>query len=796
MHALFLSLPPTSSFLLYFLHQFIQSRSHNLKYLAITGLALIVEGHPQYAAQHQLAVLDCLEGTNNEGKKRNTRSIHWFCQHFFQSASHHLSFLSFFSHYHTDPDETLQRKTLDLLYRMTNPVNVEFIADKLLDFLSHATDPFLKRVLTQRVCEIAERYAPNNAWYVKTVTKLFEVSGDMVPPDVAQNLMSLIAEGTGESEEADMLLRQNAVELYVVLLRDKPVGSLPRILLETMAWCLGEYGYLSAVCGLDDLLLQLCTLTRTHKAKLAPSTRRFLVLAIMKLVAQSGTCPPHAAAVIDDFTKSRDVDLQQRCGEFQTLLTNCPSLLPLILPVDASAEDLDVDESLSFLDNYVQAAVHNGARQYQKPEDDDDDDYGGANGVAEPTTAFKMTPYEKPQAPAHAMLAMSGIGSGGGRSSQAGMSLPPGAHGTTGSSLPAPGQQQLQGGGLNLNTRNVTNKWGRGGINTATAPPPPTSSTTPPRSPAASGTASQPAPSSSSSWQPAPSAASAYATPAAPPPPVKTAEQLEKERMAAALFGGIVPGAPPPPPPQPAPLQTPMSFRQAAPSAPAPPPPSAPAPAPEVDLLDMGLWDASPAPTPASTPSLDVLAPSALDSSTGPAASQAGPIVETVTDDDEDAPPAAAPSAAATPASVDPFADAGLLGDVLEKPLASFSLSSSSKFEYNGTPMAPLPITTPQFGQQWGTCPAASTISVQSSKIRTLEQFMTLCADVGAHKVEAIAVSNEGISAGMLGGGSQIVLIHGKITPLGSTSNIDATVKSTDQKLCGSLALYLQTLAR
>jgi hypothetical protein len=43
--------------------KFIQSRSHNLKYLAITGLALIVEGHPQYAAQHQLAVLDCLEGT-------------------------------------------------------------------------------------------------------------------------------------------------------------------------------------------------------------------------------------------------------------------------------------------------------------------------------------------------------------------------------------------------------------------------------------------------------------------------------------------------------------------------------------------------------------------------------------------------------------------------------------------------------------------------------------------------------------------------------------------------------------
>ena len=33
-----------------------------------------------------------------------------------------------------DPDETLKRKTLDLLYSMTNPVNVEFIAEKLLRY--------------------------------------------------------------------------------------------------------------------------------------------------------------------------------------------------------------------------------------------------------------------------------------------------------------------------------------------------------------------------------------------------------------------------------------------------------------------------------------------------------------------------------------------------------------------------------------------------------------------------------------------------------------------------------------
>ena len=146
--------------------RFIQSRSHNLKYLGVTGLAAIVETHPQYAVAHQSAVMDCLE----------------------------------------DQDETLQRKTLDLLYRMTNPVNVEFITEKLLDFLRGTTDLFLKKQLTTRICSVAERYAPNNEWYIHTISQLFEISGDMVAPQVAQNLMSFIAEGTGESEEADMLL--------------------------------------------------------------------------------------------------------------------------------------------------------------------------------------------------------------------------------------------------------------------------------------------------------------------------------------------------------------------------------------------------------------------------------------------------------------------------------------------------------------------------------------------------------------------------------------------------------------
>jgi AP-4 complex subunit epsilon-1 len=54
--------------------RFIRSDSHNLKYVGIRGLAAIVKDHPKYAADHQMAVIDCLEDPD-ETLKRKTVSI-------------------------------------------------------------------------------------------------------------------------------------------------------------------------------------------------------------------------------------------------------------------------------------------------------------------------------------------------------------------------------------------------------------------------------------------------------------------------------------------------------------------------------------------------------------------------------------------------------------------------------------------------------------------------------------------------------------------------------------------------
>ncbi|KAL7543085.1 hypothetical protein ACHAXR_013039 [Thalassiosira sp. AJA248-18] len=738
--------------------RFLSSRSQNLRYLGVTGLASIVERHPKYAADHQLAVIECLE----------------------------------------DQDETLLRKTLDLLYRMTNPVNVEFITDRLLHFLRGSTDPYLRTDLTQKICTIAERYAPNNAWYVRTITELFKIAGDLVDAAVSTNLMSLIAEGTGneeDDEEADMVLRKQAVELYVNLLSNPP-NRMPRVLVETLAWVLGEYGYLSSVMPLDAIIDGMCKLLESGStARLgggAASTRRLVLSAIMKMTAQLGSCPTPAAKVIDDYTKSSDPDAQRRCLEFQTILTQAPHLLGEVFPVDASLEDVDVDMNLSFLDGVVGEAISNGSRPYQKPEDDDDDEVNAIGSQA--ASAFKMTPYEKPSEKTYGQGSMQGMGSTNmGPTGSANVTLPPGSSGgMSPQAATSPAQQPSNPGEPQLVLRNVANVWGK------QAPPvqPPAPSV--PSTSSFGNTTATTAPAGYGGYG---GYGASPAAAAAPVAPVKTAEQLEKERMAAALFGGMS-GAPPPAPTQPAAMATPQMnpappvpqptpVTPAVVSTPQVAPPAAPA-APEVDLLG---FDMEPTTT-ATTSSIDMLAPT--------------PLVE----EPAPAPPPAPEPAVPAPAPADPcefvpccpnmlVAAAGLLDGFAESaPLPSFSTTEAldyCKFEFGGAPIAPLTINTPQFGERWGQCPHTHPINIPSStSSSTLSKFMTLIGKAGMHKVEEIAATNEGIAACMAGGGSSVALVHGKIAPLpgGTSSRVDVTVKSTDPQLGLGLSMYLQNMIR
>ena len=49
-------------------------------------------------------------------------------------------------------------QTIDLLYKMTNPYNVEVVTQKMLAFLEKSVDVHLRTELVSRITQNAERY--------------------------------------------------------------------------------------------------------------------------------------------------------------------------------------------------------------------------------------------------------------------------------------------------------------------------------------------------------------------------------------------------------------------------------------------------------------------------------------------------------------------------------------------------------------------------------------------------------------------------------------------------------------
>lgn len=68
---------------------------------------------------------------------------------------------------HQDPDDTLKRKTFELLYKMTKSSNVEVIVERMIEYMISINDYHYKTEIASRCVELAEQYAPTNQWFIQ-----------------------------------------------------------------------------------------------------------------------------------------------------------------------------------------------------------------------------------------------------------------------------------------------------------------------------------------------------------------------------------------------------------------------------------------------------------------------------------------------------------------------------------------------------------------------------------------------------------------------------------------------------
>ena len=69
----------------------------------------------------------------------------------------------------------LSLQTLDLLFKMTNPLNVTVITERLIGYLRQTRDEYIRSDLVAKITQLAERFAPDNQWFIQTMNSVFEL---------------------------------------------------------------------------------------------------------------------------------------------------------------------------------------------------------------------------------------------------------------------------------------------------------------------------------------------------------------------------------------------------------------------------------------------------------------------------------------------------------------------------------------------------------------------------------------------------------------------------------------------
>ncbi len=365
--------------------RFLNSKeNNNLRCAGIDILSRLVDGDPARVEQYQLAIIECLRS----------------------------------------PDVTLKRKTLDLLFKMAGPDNVEVVADEVLSYLKEGGDDVgpRKQAAVQLV-DIAEQLAPSSQWFVDTMTSLLEgSSSDVAPTKAADSLLKVVAEGVEGEDLGVHAALMRSVGKYLTLL-DRP--KLPSPLLRVACLILGQYS-LQAGQSYETTVDKLVGIMETQAVN--ESIQTAVAGALGQLAVRAGKpLPSDAAALLEGLTRSECLEVQQVAAEMSALLKASVAAQRAVLSSADKSIKGPSGSPLSCLDSYVIAAEKAGAPPYLSLEDriamgvtrypsslfNSSSGVGGSSGGASASHgALKFQAYERAQQPTAAVPTSSSSSSG------------------------------------------------------------------------------------------------------------------------------------------------------------------------------------------------------------------------------------------------------------------------------------------------------------------------------------------------------------------------------------------------
>ncbi|XP_047130250.1 AP-1 complex subunit gamma-1 isoform X1 [Hydra vulgaris] len=257
------------------LGRFLLNNDKNIRYVALNTLLKTLQMDSNAVQRHRTTVLECLK----------------------------------------DPDISIRRRAIELSFALVNSSNIRSMMKELLSFLE-TCDVEFKQYTTSNIISVAEKYAPNKRWHIDTVLKVLTLASQFVQDDAVSNLIMLIS-------NTSTLHTYTVQQLFKSIQEERSQAAL----LQVGAWCIGEFGELLLSTDLEedeplnvtesDVINVLSGILNSVFSSRV--TKEYALTALMKLTTRFATCADQIQYIINNYTTSTDIELQQRSVEYDAV---------------------------------------------------------------------------------------------------------------------------------------------------------------------------------------------------------------------------------------------------------------------------------------------------------------------------------------------------------------------------------------------------------------------------------------------------------------------------------------------
>ncbi|KAG9444446.1 hypothetical protein H6P81_015786 [Aristolochia fimbriata] len=220
-----------------------------------------------------------------------------------------------------DPDISIRRRALDLLYGMCDVTNAKDIVEELLQYLSTA-DFAMREELALKAAILAEKFAPDLSWYVDVILQLIDKAGDFVSDDIWYRVVQFVTNNEDLQPYAAVKARE-----YL----DKP--ALHETMVKVSAYILGEYSHLLSRrpgCGPKDIF----NILHEKLPTVSSTTVAILLSTYAKILMHTQPPDPELQqqiwATFVKYESFIDMEIQQRAVEYFALSKKGAALIDIL----------------------------------------------------------------------------------------------------------------------------------------------------------------------------------------------------------------------------------------------------------------------------------------------------------------------------------------------------------------------------------------------------------------------------------------------------------------------------------